>query len=44
MLTMLAMPADARLGAEWQWGGAVADGQVTQPPEILFPRIETDAA
>jgi len=44
MLTMLAMPADARLGAEWQWGGAMADGQITQPPEILFPRIETDAA
>jgi methionyl-tRNA synthetase len=44
MLAMLAMPAAARLGAGWRWGGAVADGHTTHPPAILFPRIETDAA
>jgi methionyl-tRNA synthetase len=43
MLAMLALPADARLDRQ-EWGMALADGHVTRRPEILFPRIETEAA
>jgi methionyl-tRNA synthetase len=41
ILTMLDLPADAELAADWQWGTALRDGHVTGKPEILFPRIET---
>jgi methionyl-tRNA synthetase len=41
ILAMLNVPADAELTAEWTWGTALADGHVTQQPQVLFPRIET---
>ena len=44
MLVMLDLPADATLPPEFEWGSVLRDGHVTRPPEILFPRIETDAA
>lgn len=43
LLTLLNMPADSALGGTWQWGTAVPAGHQTQPPEVLFPRIDTDA-
>ena len=44
LLAMLDQPADIALGADWEWGMAVAVGHVTRKPEMLFPRIDTDAA
>jgi len=44
ILAMLGMPADAVLPADYAWGTALADGHVTGKPEMLFPRIDTEAA
>ncbi len=41
---LLAMPEEASLAAPWQWGQAVPDGHQTQPPVIMFPRIEAEPA
>ncbi len=40
MLALLDLPAAA---GQRPWGERLADGHVTQKPEILFPRIETEA-
>lgn len=44
ILGMLNLPTDRELSTDWQWGSALTDRHVTLKAEILFPRIETDAA
>ena len=44
ILALLDAPPDARLADDWTWGTGLADGQTVHKPEVLFPRIETDAA
>src|SRR5262249_45818792 len=44
ILGVLALPPNAALPGDWQWGTALTEGRVTHKPEILFPRIETDNA
>jgi methionyl-tRNA synthetase len=41
ILAMLGLPENATLAAEW--GTALTDGHMTRKPDMLFPRIETDA-
>ena len=44
ILAWLNLPSGGNLSAGWQWGTALAVGHVTKKAEILFPRIELEAA
>jgi methionyl-tRNA synthetase len=44
ILGLLGAPEDAPLREPLQWGTAVSAGHTVGKPEILFPRIETEAS
>lgn len=39
---LLRLPADAKVDESWQWGSAIPAGHRVGPPEVVFPRIETE--
>ncbi len=44
ILAWLDLAASGGLPADWQWGTALGAGHVTKPAQMLFPRIELEAA
>jgi methionyl-tRNA synthetase len=44
ILTWLDLSGRDRVPADWQWGAALTPGHLTKPAQVLFPRIELEAA